>query len=81
MGVKEWSERLKEMIRTPQRDYPNDPKVTLQIDNYEEGGEPAEDAELDEMILDEGLRWATAQTEDNHILQVSKQSCQHPTRS
>ena len=24
MGVKEWSERLKEMIRTPQRDYPND---------------------------------------------------------
>ena len=28
MGVKEWSERLKGMIRTPQRDYPNDPKVT-----------------------------------------------------
>ena len=50
--VKEWSERLKGMIRTPQRDYQNDPKVTLQINNYEEGGEPAEDAELDEVILD-----------------------------
>ena len=28
MGVKEWSERLEEMIRTPQRDYPNDSKET-----------------------------------------------------
>ena len=53
MGVKEWFERLKGMIRTPQRDYQNDPKVTLQINNYEEGGEPTEDAELDEMILHE----------------------------
>ena len=28
MGVKEWSERLEEMIRTPLRDYLNNPKVT-----------------------------------------------------
>ena len=29
MGVKGWSERVKEMIQIPQRDYRNDPKVTL----------------------------------------------------
>ena len=32
------------------------------------------------MILNEGLGWATAQAEDDHILQVSEQTCQHPTR-
>ena len=78
MGVKEWFERLEEMIRTPQRDYPNDPKVTLQIDNHEEGDNPAEDAELDEMILDEGLRGTAAQAEDNHVLEVAQQTCQYP---
>ena len=78
MGVKEWFERLKGMIRTPQRDYQNDPKVTLQINNYEEGGEPTEDAELDEMILDEGLRGAAAFTINNCFLHISKQSDKNP---
>ena len=32
------------------------------------------------MIFDEGLSRATAQAEDDHILQVSEQACQHPTR-
>ena len=32
------------------------------------------------MIFDERLSRATAQAEDDHILQVSEQTCQHPTR-
>ena len=43
----------------------------LQIDNYEERGEPAENTELDEMILNEWLRGTTAQTIDNHILKIA----------
>lgn len=45
---------------------------SLQINNHEERGYPTENAELDEMILDKRLRRATTQTEDDHILQVSK---------
>lgn len=45
---------------------------SLQINNHEERGYPTYDTELDEMILDKRLRRATTQTEDDHILQVSK---------
>lgn len=43
----------------------------LQIDNHEERGDPAKDAELDEVILNEALRGGTAETEDNHILEIT----------
>lgn len=50
-----------------------------QIDNHKEGGNPAEDAELDEMIFDETLGGRTAEAEDDHILEIPKKTGQYPT--
>ena len=50
-----------------------------QIDNHKEGGNPAEDAELDEMILDETLCGRTAEAEDDHILEIPKKTSQNAT--
>ena len=54
--------------------------VFSQIDDGEEGGEPAEDTELDEVVLDERLRGTATQSEDNHVLQIAQQTGQYPTR-
>ena len=50
-----------------------------QIDNHKERGNPAEDAELDEMILDETLGGRTAEAEDNHVLEIPQKASQNPT--
>ena len=49
-----------------------------QIDNHKERGDPAEDAELDEMILDKTLRGGAAEAEDNHVLEITQKTSQHP---
>ena len=54
---------------------PND----LQIYNDKERGDPAQDAELDEVVFDEGLGRGAAEAEDNHVLQIAEHACQHPT--
>ena len=43
-----------------------------QIDNHKERGNPAEDAELDEMIFHETLCRGTAEAEDNHVLEIAQ---------
>jgi len=43
-----------------------------QIDNHKERGNPAEDAELDEMIFHETLCGRTAEAEDNHVLEIAQ---------
>ena len=43
-----------------------------QIDNHKEGGNPAKDAELDEMILDEALCGRAAEAEDDHVLEIAQ---------
>ena len=50
-----------------------------QIDNHKEGGNPAKDAELDEMILDETFCRRTTEAEDDHILEIPKKASQNPT--
>ena len=50
-----------------------------QIDNHKERGNPAEDAELDEMIFHETLCRGTAEAEDDHILEIPKKTSQNPT--
>lgn len=42
-----------------------------QIDNYKERCNPAEEAELDEMVFHEALRGGTAETIDNHVLEIA----------
>ena len=51
----------------------------LQIDNHEERGDPAEDAELDEVILDEAFSGGTAEAENNHVLEIAQKTCKNPT--
>ena len=43
-----------------------------QIDNHKEGGNPAEDAELDEMIFHETFCGRAAEAEDNHVLEIAQ---------
>ena len=43
-----------------------------QIDNHKEGSNPAEDAELDEMIFHEALCGRTAKAEDDHVLEIAQ---------
>ena len=50
-----------------------------QIDNHKERGNPAENAELDEMILDETLCGGTTETEDDHILEIPQKTSEYPT--
>ena len=50
-----------------------------QIDNHKEGGNPAEDAELDEMIFHETLCRGTAEAEDNHVLEIAQKASKYPT--
>ena len=50
-----------------------------QIDNHKEGGNPAEDAELDEMIFHETLCRRTAEAEDDHILKITQKAGLYPT--
>lgn len=52
----------------------------LHIDNCKKRKEPPQNTELDEMIFDEGLCRTTAQTEDDHVLQISEQTCKYPNR-
>lgn len=49
-----------------------------QIDDGEKGGEPAEDAELDKVILNKRLGGATAQAENNHVLEIAQQTGEYP---
>ena len=46
-------------------------RVDSQIDNHKEGSNPAEDAELDEMIFHETLCRGTAEAEDDHVLKIA----------
>ena len=43
-----------------------------QINNHKEGGNPTENAELDEMIFHETLCRGTAEAEDNHVLEIAQ---------
>ena len=45
-----------------------------QIDNHKEGGNPAEDAELDEMVFHKAFRGGTAEAKDDHVLQITQQT-------
>ena len=54
-------------------------RINLQIDNHKERGDPAGDAELNEMILDEAFGGGTAETEDNHILEIAQKASKYPT--
>ena len=53
--------------------------IISKIDNHKERGDPAGDAELNEMILDEAFGGGTAETEDNHILEIAQKTGKHPT--
>ena len=53
--------------------------LILQIDNHKERGDPAGDAELNEMILDEAFGGGTTKAEDNHILEIAQKTGKHPT--
>ena len=44
----------------------------LQINNHEERGDPAGDAELDEVVLDEALCRGAAEAEDDHVLEIAQ---------
>ena len=46
-------------------------QLLLQIDNHKEGGNPAEDAELDEMIFHETFCGRAAEAEDDHVLKIA----------
>ena len=50
-----------------------------QIDNHKERSNPAEDAELDEMILDETLCGGSTEAEDDHVLEIAQKTGQYPT--
>ena len=50
-----------------------------QIDNHKEGGNPAEDAELDEMIFHETFCGRAAEAEDNHVLEIPQKASLYPT--
>ena len=50
-----------------------------QIDNHKERSNPAEDAELDEMILDETFCGGATEAEDNHVLEITQKTSQYPT--
>ena len=54
-------------------------QLLLQIDNHKEWGNPAEDAELDEMILDETFCRGAAEAENDHILEVTQKAGLYPT--
>ena len=46
-------------------------RVDSQIDNHKEGSNPAEDAELDEMIFHETFCGRAAEAEDDHVLKIA----------
>ena len=50
-----------------------------QIDNHKERSDPAEDTELNEMILDETFCGGATEAEDNHVLEIAQKTGQHPT--
>ena len=54
-------------------------KLLSQIDNHEKRSDPTEDAELDEMVLDQTFCRRTAKTIYNHILKIPQKSGEHPT--
>ena len=43
-----------------------------QIDNHKEGGNPAKDTELDEMIFHETFCRRTTEAEDDHVLEIAQ---------
>ena len=43
-----------------------------QIDNHKEGGNPANDTELDEMIFHETFCGGTTEAEDDHVLEIAQ---------
>ena len=51
----------------------------LQIDNHKERGDPAGDAELNEMILNETLCGGAAEAEDNHVLEIAQEAGKYPS--
>lgn len=51
------------------------------IDNHKERGDPAGDAELNEMILDEAFGGGATEAEDNHILEIAQKASKYPTAS
>ena len=46
-----------------------------EVDNREEWGNPADDANLDEMILYQWFCGTAAEAVDNHVLQIAEQTC------
>ena len=50
-----------------------------QIDNHKERSNPAEDAELDEVIFHETFCGGAAEAEDDHVLEVTQKTSQYPT--
>ena len=50
----------------------------LKIDNHKERGYPAEEAELNEMVFHEAFRGGTAEAIDNHVLEITQKTSQHP---
>ena len=54
-------------------------QIPLEVDNHKERGNPAEDAELNEVILNEALCGGTAEAKDNHVLKITQKTCKYPT--
>ena len=50
-----------------------------QIDNHKERCNPAENAELDEVIFHETFCRGTTEAEDDHILEIPQKTGQYPT--
>ena len=51
----------------------------LQIDNHKERGDPACDAELNEVVLDEALCGRAAEAEDDHVLEIAQEAGKYPS--
>lgn len=51
----------------------------LQINNHKERGDPAGDAELDEVVFDEAFCGGAAEAEDDHVLEIAEETCENPT--